>query len=182
MILVYWIKRSYNEEGEKAGMKNLFMCHRRKSLGRNSPDGSHVMAMTLIMEAGIFQICSWSIAFVVRGDITRYLFIWSAFLSESLYQKNAFLSRWISLSKCSQTWKNYFKITNLTLRICIFVYLIAVLLPVFGAQHREWQVTGMDCHRLCTVGSIFLLYSDRIRIVQRWFAGVAYLLEKKRSH
>ena len=64
-------------------------------------------AMTLIM-SGIFQIYSWSIAFVVRGDHKISVYMVCIFKCESLYQKMHFYQGGSVYQNVPKTWKNYF--------------------------------------------------------------------------
>ena len=68
-------QKSYTREGEKAA----------------NPDGSHVSGYDVNYGvSGIFQIYSWSIAFVVGGDHQISVYMVCIFKCKSLYQKMHF--------------------------------------------------------------------------------------------
>ena len=82
-------------------------------------------AMTIIMGIQVFSRYILGISLSWSEEITRYLFIWSAFLSVSLCTKKCIsikIDQFIQLFP--KRGKSLFKLLNLTIEFIFFVYLI----------------------------------------------------------
>ena len=65
-------------------------------------------AMTLIMGCQVFSRYILGVSLSWSEEITRYLFIWSAFKCKSLYQKMHFYQGGSVYQNVPKTWKNDF--------------------------------------------------------------------------
>lgn len=135
------------------------------------------MTIMLILMASIMGIqvlsryvfgmsLSWS------EEVTRYLFIWSAFISVSLCTKKCISIKIDQFVKIfSKRGRALFKITNLTIEFIFFVYLIPFswrylmttiesgqVSPACGIPMYLIQSAPLICFTLCA-----------FRIVERWF-------------
>ena len=84
-----------------------------------------LIAMTLIMGIQVFSRYILGVSLSWSEEITRYLFIWSAFLSVSLCTKKCIsikIDQFIQLFP--RRGKSLFKVLNLTVEFVFFVYLI----------------------------------------------------------
>ena len=131
-----------------------------------------LIAMSVIMGIQIFcryilgASLSWS------EEITRYLFIWSAFFSVSLCTKKCISIKIDQFIRAFKTrGKALFKVLNLTVEFVFFVYLIPYayrylrttiesgqVSPACGIPMYFVQSAPLVCFTLCA-----------IRILERWF-------------
>jgi len=130
-----------------------------------------LIAMTVIMGIQVFARYVLGSALSWSEEITRYLFIWSAFLSVSLCTKkcisikidqfiNKFPNRGIAL----------FKIVNLTISFIFFVYLIPFAYRYLMSTIASGQVSPACGIPMAWVQSAPLVCFSltAIRLVQRW--------------
>ena len=131
-----------------------------------------LIAMSIIM--GIQIICRYlfSASLSWSEEITRYLFIWSAFFSVSLCTKKCIsikIDQFIRMF--SLRGKALFKVLNLTIEFIFFVYMIPYayryllatiesgqVSPACGIPMYYVQSAPLVCFTLCA-----------IRIAERWF-------------
>ncbi len=140
-----------------------------------------LVTMTLIMGIQIFsryvlgQSLSWS------EEITRYLFIWSAFMSVSLCTRKCIsikIDQFIKLFP--KRGEAFCKLLNLTISFVLFVYLIPYsykyllatiasgqVSPACGIPMYYVQSAPLVCFTLCA-----------IRLVQRWVINLKIVLGK----
>ena len=102
-------------------------------------------AMTLIMGCQVFSRYILGVSLSWSEEITRYLFIWSAFLSVSLCTR-----------KCISIKVDQF--------ICIFCLSDPFLLSIFKSNDRErtGQPGVWSANVLCAVSPVFLFYFNSV--------------------
>jgi TRAP-type C4-dicarboxylate transport system permease small subunit len=141
-----------------------------------------LIAMTLIMGIQVFSRYVLGVSLSWSEEITRYLFIWSAFLSVSLCTRKC-----ISI-KIDQFIKMFphrgvtiFKILNLTVEFVFFVYLIPYAFLYLKATIESGQVSPACGIPMYYVQSAPLVSFTicALRIVQRWFGEWHILLKKE---
>ena len=101
-----------------------------------------LIAMTLIMGIQVFSRYILGVSLSWSEEITRYLFIWSAFLSVSLCTKKCIsikIDQFIQLFP--QRGKSLFKVLNLTVEFVFFVYLIPYAFLYLKATVESGQVS-----------------------------------------
>lgn len=99
-------------------------------------------AMTLIMGCQVFSRYILGVSLSWSEEITRYLFIWSAFLSVSLCTRKCISIKVDQFIKMfPKRGKTIFKITNLTVEFAFFVYLIPFSFLYLKATIESGQVS-----------------------------------------
>ena len=99
-------------------------------------------AMTLIMGCQVFSRYILGVSLSWSEEITRYLFIWSAFLSVSLCTRKCISIKVDQFIKMfPKRGKTIFKITNLTVEFVFFVYLIPFSFLYLKATIESGQVS-----------------------------------------
>ena len=101
-----------------------------------------LIAMTLIMGIQVFSRYILGVSLSWSEEITRYLFIWSAFLSVSLCTKKCIsikIDQFIQLFP--RRGKSLFKVLNLTVEFVFFVYLIPYAFLYLKATIESGQVS-----------------------------------------
>ena len=99
-------------------------------------------AMTLIMGCQVFSRYILGVSLSWSEEITRYLFIWSAFLSVSLCTRECISIKVDQFIKMfPKRGKTIFKITNLTVEFAFFVYLIPFSFLYLKATIESGQVS-----------------------------------------
>ncbi len=131
-----------------------------------------LIAMSIIMGIQIFSRYILGSSLSWTEEITRYLFIWSAFLSISLCTKKCISIKIDHFIKnLSPRPKAIFKVTNLTVEFVFFVYMIPFAYEYLHSTIQSGQVSPA-CHiPMYYVQSAplvcFILCA--IRILERWF-------------
>lgn len=121
-------------------------------------------AMTLIMGCQVFSRYILGVSLSWSEEITRYLFIWSAFLSVSLCTRKCISIKVDQFIKMfPKRGKTIFKITNLTVEFVFFVYLIPFSF-LFKSNDRErtGQPGVWSANVLCAVSPVFLFYFNSV--------------------
>ena len=118
---------------------------------------------------------SWS------EEITRYLFVWSGFLSVSYCTKKCIsikIEQFVSIFP--RRGKALFKLVNHTFELMVFLYLIPFAFKYMMSAVESGQVSPA-CHipmyyvQAAPLASFILV---AIRIIQRWFAELKVVREK----
>ena len=122
-------------------------------------------AMTLIMGCQVFSRYILGVSLSWSEEITRYLFIWSAFLSVSLCTRKCISIKVDQFIKMfPKRGKTIFKITNLTVEFVIFCLSDPFLLSIFKSNDRErtGQPGVWSANVLCAVSPVFLFYFNSV--------------------
>ena len=141
-------------------------------------------AMTLIMGCQVFSRYILGVSLSWSEEITRYLFIWSAFLSVSLCTRKCISIKVDQFIKMfPKRGKTIFKITNLTVEFAFFVYLIPFSFLYLKATIESGQVSpacGLPMYYVQSA-PFFCFILTAFRIVQRWFGEWRILLGKEKK-
>ena len=141
-------------------------------------------AMTLIMGCQVFSRYILGVSLSWSEEITRYLFIWSAFLSVSLCTRKCISIKVDQFIKMfPKRGKTIFKITNLTVEFVFFVYLIPFSFLYLKATIESGQVSpacGLPMYYVQSAPFVCFILTA-FRIVQRWFGEWRILLGKERK-
>ncbi len=121
-----------------------------------------LIAMTLIMGIQVFSRYILGMSLSWSEEITRYLFIWSAFLSVSLCTRKCIS---IKIDQFIQIFprrgKSLWKVLNLTVEFVFFVYLIPFSFIYLKEHYRKRS--GKSCLRypyvLCAGCTVCMLYN-----------------------
>jgi TRAP-type C4-dicarboxylate transport system permease small subunit len=141
-----------------------------------------LIAMTLIMGIQVFSRYVLGISLSWSEEITRYLFIWSAFLSVSLCTRKCISIKIDQFIKMfSHRGVTMFKILNLTVELVCFVYLVPYAWQYLQATIESGQVSPACGIPMYYVQSAPLVSFTicAIRIVQRWFGEWHILLHRE---
>ena len=128
-----------------------------------------LILMTVIMGIQVFSRYVLGSAPSWSEEITRYLFVWSGFLSVSYCTK-----------KCISIKIEQFKLVNHTFELMVFLYLIPFAFKYMMSAVESGQVSPA-CHipmyyvQAAPLASFILV---AIRIIQRWFAELKVVREK----
>ena len=122
-----------------------------------------LILMTVIMGIQVFSRYVLGSAPSWSEEITRYLFVWSGFLSVSYCTKKCIsikIEQFVSIFP--RRGKALFKLVNHTFELMVFLYLIPCHIPMYYVQAAPLVS--------------FILVA--IRIIQRWFAELKVVREK----
>lgn len=131
---------------------------------------SLLIAMTVIMEIQVFSRYIIGVSFSWTEEITRYLFIWSAFLSVSLCTKKCISIKIDQFIKMfPKRGKALFKVLNLTIEFIFFVYLIPFSYFYLKATIESGQISPACGIPMYYVQSapFFCFILTALRIVER---------------
>ncbi len=140
-----------------------------------------LIAMTLIMGIQIFSRYVLGSSLSWSEEITRYLFIWSAFMSVSLCTRKCISIKIDQFIKIfPKRGEAFFKLLNITVSIVLFVYLIPYsyqylvatiesgqVSPACGIPMYYVQSAPLVCFTLCA-----------IRLVERWVINLRIVMGK----
>lgn len=138
-------------------------------------------AMTLIMGIQVVSRYALGISLSWSEELTRYLFIWSAFLSVSLCTKKCIsikIDQFIQLFP--KRGKAMFKVLNLTLEFIFFLYLIPYAFLYLKTTIESGQVSpamGLPMYYVQSAPLISFILTA-FRIVQRWILEWRVVLKK----
>lgn len=121
-----------------------------------------LIAMTLIMGIQVFSRYILGMSLSWSEEITRYLFIWSAFLSVSLCTRKCIsikIDQFIQLFP--RRGKSLWKVLNLTVEFCVFRISDTVFIHISEKYNRKRS--GKSCLRypyvLCAGCTVCMLYN-----------------------
>lgn len=120
---------------------------------------------------------------MVGGDHQISVYMVCIFKCKSLYQKMHFYQGGSVYQNVPKTWKNDFKITNLTVEFVFFVYLIPFSFLYLKATIESGQVSpacGLPMYYVQSA-PFFCFILTAFRIVQRWFGEWRILLGKEKK-
>lgn len=129
-------------------------------------------AMTIIMGIQVFSRYALGISLSWSEELTRYIFIWSAFLSVSLCTKKCIsikIDQFIQLFP--KRGKAFFKVLNLTVEFIFFLYLIPYAYLYLKTTIESGQVSpamGLPMYYVQSAPLICFILTA-FRIMQRWF-------------
>lgn len=139
-------------------------------------------AMTIIMGIQVFSRYILGISLSWSEEITRYLFIWSAFLSVSLCTKKCIsikIDQFIQLFP--KRGKSLFKLLNLTIEFIFFVYLVPFSFIYLRSTVESGQVSpamGLPMYYVQSAPFICFIITA-FRIAQRWVGEWKIVLNKE---
>lgn len=131
-----------------------------------------LIAMTLIMGIQVFSRYILGMSLSWSEEITRYLFIWSAFLSVSLCTRKCIsikIDQFIQLFP--KRGKSLWKVLNLTVEFVFFVYLIPYSFIYLKNTIESGQVSpacGIPMYYVQAAPFVCFIITA-FRIAQRWF-------------
>ena len=131
---------------------------------------SLLIAMTVIMGIQVFSRYIIGVSLSWTEEITRYLFIWSAFLSVSLCTKKCISIKIDQFIKMfPKRGKALFKVLNLTIEFIFFVYLIPFSYFYLKATIESGQISPACGIPMYYVQSapFFCFILTALRIVER---------------
>lgn len=140
-----------------------------------------LILMTVIMGIQVFSRYVLGSAPSWSEEITRYLFVWSGFLSVSYCTKKCIsikIEQFVSIFP--RRGKALFKLVNHTFELMVFLYLIPFAFKNMMSAVESGQVSPA-CHipmyyvQAAPLASFILV---AIRIIQRWFAELKVVREK----
>lgn len=145
-----------------------------KWLDKNLEEASLVTilcAMTLIMGIQVFSryVLSYSLSW--SEEVTRYLFIWSAFLSISYCTKRCISIKIEQfLHKFSDKNRALLKVINHTIELLLFAYLIPYSIMYLNSSIRSNQVSpALEIPMYLVQSAPLVGFSLAFfRIIQRW--------------
>ena len=140
-----------------------------------------LIAMTLIMSIQVFSRYILGMSLSWSEEITRYLFIWSAFLSVSLCTRKCIsikIDQFIQLFP--KRGKSLWKVLNLTVEFVFFVYLIPYSFIYLKNTIESGQVSpacGIPMYYVQAAPFVCFIITA-FRIAQRWFGEWKIVLGK----
>ena len=140
-----------------------------------------LIAMTLIMGIQVFSRYILGMSLSWSEEITRYLFIWSAFLSVSLCTRKCIsikIDQFIQLFP--KRGKSLWKVLNLTVEFVFFVYLIPYSFIYLKNTIESGQVSpacGIPMYYVQAAPFVCFIITA-FRIAQRWFGEWMIVLGK----
>ena len=140
-----------------------------------------LIAMTFIMGIQVFSRYILGMSLSWSEEITRYLFIWSAFLSVSLCTRKCIsikIDQFIQLFP--KRGKSLWKVLNLTVEFVFFVYLIPYSFIYLKNTIESGQVSpacGIPMYYVQAAPFVCFIITA-FRIAQRWFGEWKIVLGK----
>ena len=140
-----------------------------------------LIAMTLIMGIQVFSRYVLGMSLSWSEEITRYLFIWSAFLSVSLCTRKCIsikIDQFIQLFP--RRGKAFWKVLNLTVEFVFFVYLIPYSFIYLKNTIESGQVSpacGIPMYYVQAAPFVCFIITA-FRIAQRWVGEWKIVLKK----
>ena len=140
-----------------------------------------LIAMTLIMGIQVFSRYILGMSLSWSEEITRYLFIWSAFLCVSLCTRKCIsikIDQFIQLFP--RRGKSLWKVLNLTVEFVFFVYLIPYSFIYLKNTIESGQVSpacGIPMYYVQAAPFVCFIITA-FRIAQRWFGEWKIVLKK----
>ena len=141
--------------------------------------------MTVIMTIQIFFRYALGLSLSWSEEITRYLFVWSAFMSVSLCTKLAISIRIDQLIRMFSTrGRALMKIFNLTVEFAFFVYLLPYAFSYLRSTVESGQVSPACGIPMYLVQSAPLVCFSlcAVRIVERWLLQWYNFLHDEEYH
>ena len=140
-----------------------------------------LIAMTLIMGIQVFSRYILGMSLSWSEEITRYLFIWSAFLSVSLCTRECISIKVDQLIQLfPKRGKSLWKVLNLTVEFVFFVYLIPYSFIYLKNTIESGQVSpacGIPMYYVQAAPFVCFIITA-FRIAQRWFGEWKIVLGK----
>lgn len=142
-------------------------------------------AMTIIMGIQIFSRYVLGISLSWSEEITRYLFIWSAFLSVSLCTRKCISIKIDQFIKFfPRRGEAFFKVLNLTISFLFFAYLIPYSAAYLKSTIESGQVSpacGIPMYWVQSAPLICFSLTG-IRLIQRWVINFRIMIGKDQKN
>ncbi len=140
-----------------------------------------VAGMAIIMGIQVFSRYFLQLSLSWSEEITRYLFIWSAFLSVSLCTKKCISIKIDQFIKAfSKRMEAAFKLANITISIAFFAYLIPYAYKYLEATIQSGQVSpacGIPMYYIQSAPLICFILTT-IHLAQRWIINLKIVCNK----
>ncbi|SKB95644.1 TRAP-type C4-dicarboxylate transport system, small permease component [Lachnospiraceae bacterium] len=139
-------------------------------------------AMAVIMGVQVFSRYVLGVSLSWSEEITRYLFIWSAFMSVSLCTRKCISIKIDQFIKFfPERGEAAFKIVNLTFSFIYFAYLIP-----YSAAYLKTTIASGQVSPACGIPMYYIQAAPLvcfsltgIRLIQRWIINLEIILKKK---
>lgn len=139
-------------------------------------------AMAAIMGIQVFSRYILQLSLSWSEEITRYLFIWSAFLSVSLCTKKCISIKIDQFVKAfSKRTEAVLKLVNLTVSLVFFIYLLPYAYQYLMSTIASGQVSpacGIPMQYI-QVAPLFCFSLTILRLIQRWVINFRVVLNKE---
>ena len=138
-----------------------------------------LLGMVIIMGIQVFSRYVLSMSLSWSEEITRYLFIWSAFMSVSLCTRKCISIKIDQFIKIfSKRGEAMFKVVNLAVSLVFFLYLIPFSMKYLKATIESGQVSPACSIPMYFIQSAPLICFSltSIRLVQRLFINMEIVL------
>lgn len=140
-----------------------------------------LLAMVLIMGVQVFSRYILGISLSWSEEITRYIFIWSAFLSVSLCTKKCISIKIDQFIKhFPKRGEAFWKLLNLTVSIVFFAYLMPYAYSYLKNTIASGQVSpacGIPMQYI-QAAPLFCFGLTIIRLIQRWIINFKIVCKK----
>ena len=140
-----------------------------------------LIAMAVIMGMQVISRYLLGVSLSWSEEITRYLFIWSAFLSVSLCTRKCISIKIDQFIKMfPKRGEAMFKVVNLTISILFFGVLIPYAYRYLVATIESGQLSpacGIPMYYV-QAAPFFCFILTGIRLIQRWFINMEIVLKK----
>ncbi|MDO5410951.1 MAG: TRAP transporter small permease [Lachnospiraceae bacterium] len=143
-----------------------------------------LMLMTLIMGIQVFSRYVLGMSLTWSEELTRYLFIWSGFLSVSYCSKKCIsikIEQFVALFP--KRGRALFKVVNHTFELIFFIYLIPFAFSYMMSAAESGQVSPA-----CSIPMYYVQAAPFVsfilvafRIAQRWIIEFRTVREKRRG-
>lgn len=141
-------------------------------------------AMTVIMGIQVFSRYVLGISLSWSEEITRYLFIWSAFLSVSLCTRKCISIKIDQFIKMfPKRGEAFFKVLNLTVSFIFFAYLIPYAAVYLKSTIDSGQVSpacGIPMYWVQSAPLVCFSLTG-VRLIQRWVINFRIVLGKDQA-
>lgn len=143
-----------------------------------------LIAMTLIMGIQVFSRYVLGMSLSWSEELTRYIFIWSGFLSVSYCTKKCVsikIEQFVAMFP--RRGKAAFKVVNHTFELILFLYLIPFAWKFFMSAVVSGQTSpalNLPMYYV-QVASLFSFVLVAFRIAQRWWIELMVVLKKEKK-
>ena len=140
-----------------------------------------LIGMTVVMGCQIVFRYLFKMSLSWSEEITRYMFIWSAFMSVSLCTRKCISIKIDQFIKIfPKRGEAFFKIINLTISLLVFLYLLPFSWKYLMVTIESGQVSpaiGLPMYYVQSAPFVCFLITS-IRLVQRWIINLRIVLRK----
>ncbi len=140
-----------------------------------------LIGMTVVMGCQIVSRYLFKMSLSWSEEITRYMFIWSAFMSVSLCTRKCISIKIDQFIKMfPRRGEAFFKILNLTISLAVFLYLLPYSWKYLMVTIESGQVSpaiGLPMYYVQSAPFVCFLLTS-IRLVQRWIINLRIVMKK----